>query len=303
MYEATLYKKLVTSEKAVQCQVCSHYCKIPENQTGICGVRENINGKLYLLTYGNLIAISVDPIEKKPLYHFKPGTEILSIATFGCNFRCSFCQNWDISQFPSLKSAEVGRETTSKLIQSIGESFTPKEIVAYCKKLNLSSIAYTYNEPVINFEYYLDTMKFAKKEKIANVWVSNGYISKESLKEILPYLDAINVDLKAFKEEFYKKHCKAKLQVVKDNIEALYRAGVHIEVTTLIIPDENDSESEIHDIATFIYNLSPEIPLHLSRFFPAYRMMDKDMTPFETLLKGKEICEKVGLKYVHVGNI
>jgi len=291
MKKAILYKKIGEKNK-VQCLACSHYCMITEGKRGICQTRENKGGKLYVLTYGNISALHVDPIEKKPLYHFYPGTEVLSLGTVGCNFRCSFCQNWDISQYPREHSGEI-----------IGQNYTPEEIVDYALAHHIPSIAYTYNEPAIFFEFTYDVARLAHKKGLNNVYVSNGYESKEALEMIHPYLDAINIDLKSFREKFYVEVCGGHLQPVLDTIQRCKKYGIWQEITTLIIPGYNDRAEELRDIAEFIVSVDPTIPWHISRFFPQYKMMDISPTPFATLEKAYEIGKKAGLHYVYVGNI
>ena len=296
MKECYLYKKL--DDGKVQCQTCNHRCKIAKGKRGICGVRENRDGKLYLLVYEKAIAAHIDPIEKKPLYHFMPGTKIYSIATVGCNFRCAWCQNDDISQASKIDGYHIPIEKIPY------EDLPPEKIVANAKKFNCPSIAYTYTEPTIFLEYALDCMKLAKKEGFKNVWVSNGFMSSETLKTITPYLDAINIDLKGFKEESYQKYCGARLQPVLDNLKKIAKSKIHLEVTTLIIPGINDSEKELKQIAEFIANdLGKNIPWHISRFFPAFKMMNYPITSIETLDRAEKIGKKAGLKWVHKGNI
>ncbi len=286
MKESILYKKL--DNHKVQCRVCRHQCLILPGKRGICGVRENQAGKLYALNYGKAVAAQIDPIEKKPLYHFMPGTRTYSIATVGCNFRCLHCQNYDISQ--------------SKKI--MGENLPPKEIVNEAIKNNCPSISYTYTEPTIFLEYALDTMKLAREKGLKNIWVSNGYMSKEALDLILPYLDAINVDLKSFSAEFYQRVCGAKLQPVLDNLISIKKSAAHLEVTTLVIPGQNDSENELQEIAEFIAKkLGKDTPWHVSRFFPAYKMSNVPPTSTEKIYQAAEIGKQAGLKFVHPGNI
>lgn len=295
MKQCYLYKKL--DNDRAQCQTCNHFCKIAPGKRGICGVRQNRDGKLYLLVYGKAIAAHIDPIEKKPLYHFLPGTSIYSIATVGCDFSCSWCQNDDISQ--ASKSAEFGH-----LLEISGENLPPEKVIANAKKFNCPSIAYTYTEPTIFLEYAFDCMKLAKKEGLKNVWVSNGFMSPQTLKMITPYLDAINVDLKGFKEKTYQKYCGARLKPVLENLKKIAKSTIHLEVTTLIIPEVNDSEKELKEITQFIANdLGKDVPWHISRFFPAFKMMDTPITPIETLDKAEAIGKKAGLKYIHKGNI
>lgn len=253
---------------------------------------------MYLLVYGRIIAENIDPIEKKPLYHFMPGTYSLSIATVGCNFRCLWCQNDDISQ--CTKSDNFDRDL---ILNKLGMEMKPEQIVSDAKKNKTPSISYTYTEPTIFLEFALDTMKLAKKAKLKNVWVSNGYMTKETLDLITPYLDAINIDLKGFDNEKYLKYSGAKLKPVLDNIKELYKRKIHIEVTTLIVPGVNDDEKQLNSIAKFLARISKNIPWHISRFFPAYKMMDTPPTPISTLELAQSLGQKAGLKYIHLGNI
>ena len=289
MHEATLYKKL--DNKTVECFACSHRCKISENQRGICGVRKNIDGKLYLLVYGKAVAMNVDPIEKKPLFHFFPNTKVISIGTIGCNFKCDFCQNYDISQFHKQSKAIAG------------EDVPPDFLVNYALQNNIPSIAYTYNEPAIYFEYAYDTAKLAHEKGIKNVYVSNGFETPEALKKIAPYLDAINIDLKSFSEDFYRKVCGGKLEPVLETIKLAHKLKIWIEITTLVIPNNNDDPEELKQIAEFIKSVSPEIPWHISRFFSCYKMNDLPATSPETLEKAYKIGRKAGLKQVYIGNM
>lgn len=295
MREAILYEKF--KDNKVKCGVCNHRCLIGDGKKGICGVRKNEGGKLYTLVYGKAIAENVDPIEKKPFFHFMPGTRSLSIATVGCNFSCAHCQNADISQISKERAFE-----DSDLI--LGKDLPPEKVIEDTLKNNCPSIAYTYTEPTIFVEYALDTMKLAKKKGIKNIWVSNGYMTKETLDLIGPYLDAINVDLKGFTEKFYQEVCKAKLAPILDNLKEIKKKGIWLEVTTLLIPIKNDSPKDLKNIAEFIAKeLGVETPWHISRFFPAYRMMDLPPTEVETIRKAVEIGRKAGLKYVYSGNI
>ena len=239
MKKCFLYKK---SGDYTVCATCNHRCRIAPFRRGICGVRENQKGKLYLLVYGRVIAENIDPIEKKPLYHFMPGTFSLSIATVGCNMRCLWCQNFDISQPTKEKLSR------DEITNRMGAEMTPEQVVEDAKKYNCPSISYTYTEPTIFLEFALDTMKLAKKAGLKNVWVSNGYMTKECLDLISPYLDAINVDLKGFSEANYLKYSGAKLQPVLDNIKDIYKRGIHLEVTTLIVPGVNNDKKQLNDI-------------------------------------------------------
>jgi len=281
----------------IHCLACSHYCKIKNGQTGICGIRLNENGKLNLLTYSKPVALNLDPIEKKPLFHFLPGSQIFSFGTFGCNFRCSFCQNWDISQFPRLN------RDFQKTIKNTSDEWPPEKIIEYCLQNNIPSIGYTYNEPTIFIEYCYDTMILAKKYGLKNVFVSNGYQSEETITTIAPYLDAINIDLKSFNNHFYQKFCGAQLTPVLENIKTFHRLGVWVELTTLIIPNQNDSEKELEQIAEFIAKIDPNIPWHISRFFPAYQMQNLSPTPITTLMNAFQIGKAKGLKFIYVGNV
>jgi len=295
MKECYLYKKL--NDQKVQCQTCNHRCTIIANgKRGICGVRENQNGKLYLLVYGKAIAVNIDPIEKKPFYHFLPGTYSLSIATVGCNYSCRWCQNWEISQ--ASKDPKIGHR-----LEITGENWPPKKIVEEAIKNNCPSISYTYTEPTIFLEYALDTMKLAHQAGLKNTWVSNGYFSDKTLELVAPYLDAINIDLKGFNEKNYLKYSGAHLKPVLENIKAVYKKKIHLEITTLVIPRINDSENELKKIANFIASIDKKIPWHISRFFPAYKMIDIEPTPPETLKKAYTIGKSAGLKNVYLGNI
>jgi pyruvate formate lyase activating enzyme len=289
MKEAYLYEK--GSKGKVRCLLCNHRCLIADGKRGICCVRENKKEILYSLVYEKLISANVDPIEKKPFFHFLPGSKAFSIATVGCNFQCLHCQNHEISQLPQDKATITGKEVSCE------------EIVAMAQKYNCVSISYTYTEPTIFFEYAYDTAKIAHQKGLKNNFVTNGYMTAEALDMIAPYLDGANVDLKAFSEEFYKKTCGAKLKPVLESIATMHDLGIWVEVTTLIIPTLNDSEEELRKIARFIHSLSPEIPWHVSAFYPTYKMLDKPRTSAETIRRGREIGLEEGLRYVYTGNI
>lgn len=288
MKEAMLYEKL--PDKEVHCYLCAHRCKISEGQTGICRVRINKDGTLYSLVYGKPVAINIDPIEKKPLYHFHPQSLAYSIATVGCNFQCGFCQNWQISQ-------------ELEQLDSLSKTLLPQEVVDAAKATNCLSIAYTYTEPTIFFEYAYDTAKLAKQSGLYNIFVTNGYMSEEALKEIAPYLDAANIDLKSFREQFYLKNCKAHLGPVLDSIKLAKELGIWLEITTLIIPGENDSKAELTEIAEFIAAVSKDIPWHISRFHPDYKFLKYQPTGLEILKQAKTIGEACGLESVYLGNV
>ncbi len=276
-------------EQKVDCFLCSHRCHILNGKRGVCGIRENRDGILYSLVYGRVIAENVDPIEKKPLYHFLPGTRSYSIATPGCNFRCDFCQNWQISQL---------REHLERyaLIE-------PAEIVSGAVKTKCASIAYTYTEPTIFMEYALDVARLAKEERLKNVFVTNGFQSPEAIEAMVGLIDAANIDLKSFSESFYHKVCHGRLQPVLDSIRMMHEKGIHVEVTTLVIPDQNDSDAELEQIATFLASISPDLPWHISRFHPDYKAMDSIPTPVSTLERAARIGEEKGLKFIYVGNV
>jgi len=290
MKEAMLYVK--EEEQKVRCNLCNHHCLIMPGKHGICGVRENRDGMLYSLVYGQVIARHIDPVEKKPLFHFHPGSKSYSIATVGCNFHCLFCQNYEISQMPKDEK------------RIAGEPFPPEEVVAAAEKLKCKSISYTYTEPTIFFEYAYDSARLANDRGIKNVFVSNGYMGQEAIRAIQPYLHAANIDLKAYSEKFYKEICGARLKPVLENLNLMKKLGIWVEVTTLIIPTLNDSEKELQEIAAFIRTeLGPETPWHVSRFHPMYRLTSVPSTPVQTVLKAREIGLKTGLYYVYSGNI
>jgi len=290
MKEAILYERL--NDGRVRCHACAHRCTISPGERGICAVRENVDGKLVSLVYGRVIARDVDPIEKKPLFHFFPATRAYSIATVGCNFRCLNCQNHFISQYPREHGGRI-----------MGDRVSPEEIVADAAASGCRSIAYTYTEPTVAIGFYLDVMRLAKEEGIANVWVSNGYFSAEAAELISPYLDGINIDLKGISSDFYREIAGGNLRPVINSIERILRAGVWVEVTTLVIPGRNDSPDQLRWTAEAIYGISPRIPWHISRFFPAHRLVDRPPTPISTLKLAYEIGRDVGLSYVYLGNV
>jgi len=288
MKEAMFYEKL--DEKKVRCFLCAHHCLIKEGKRGICGVRVNKEGTLYSLVYGKLIAMNIDPIEKKPLFHFLPGSTSFSISTIGCNFRCDHCQNFEISQYPKLHENILGQDAT------------PESVVQAAQRNACSSISYTYTEPTIFFEFAFDCARLAHEKGIKNVFVSNGYTSPEATKVIAPYLDGNNIDLKG-DEDFYKNLCGAKLGPVKETIRLMKELGVWVEVTTLIIPDYNDSEEQLRDIAEFVKSVDVAIPWHVTQFYPTHKLTDKPRTPVKTLRKARDIGFQAGLKYVYEGNV
>lgn len=288
--EAMLYRAL--ADKKVRCGLCNHSCEIAPSRFGTCSVRQNKDGKLFTHVYGEVIAAHVDPIEKKPLYHFLPGTNSFSIATAGCNFRCPFCQNWQISQLPKHEKNRIS-----------GEAFLPPDIVSAALNYKCQSISYTYTEPTVFYEYAYDTAKLARQKGLFNVFVTNGYMTAEALETINPFLDACNVDLKSFREKFYKDVCGAHLQPVLDAIRLMNKLDIWIEITTLVVPGQNDKEEELTQIARFIASVDPDIPWHVSRFHPDYKYLDTYSTPVETLRKAFSIGKAEGLRYVYVGNV
>jgi pyruvate formate lyase activating enzyme len=277
-------------DDAVRCIICPRKCVVQPGKHGFCGVKENQDGKLLSLTYGQLSAIAVDPIEKKPLAHFYPGSRSLSISSIGCSFTCPWCQNWHLS--------------TSKPGQLSTRYASSREVIAMAQRQECASIAYTYNEPLINLDYIEDTARLARKKNIKNVLVTNGYISKEALEKVVDVIDAANVDWKAFNAPFYKKHCGGDLQDVLDATVEMKCNGVHIEATFLIIPETNDDEDETRAMARFLVdNLGPDTPLHLSRFFPHHEFDHLKSTPVKTLYRAREIALQEGVRYVYVGNV
>ena len=286
LHQAMYYEKAEDSK--VHCYLCPRNCLISPGKVGVCRVRKNIDGELYSLNYGKITSIALDPIEKKPLYHFHPGSIILSVGTFGCNLKCSFCQNWQIAH----ETPDTYDITPARLVE---------EAQKYVSRGNVG-IAYTYNEPTIWYEFVYETSKLAKEKGLANVLVTNGYISQEPLADTLPFIDAMNIDLKAFKASFYKDICKSEnaLEHVKNTIAYAVKK-CHVEVTTLVIPELNDSIEEIEELAKWLASISPEIVLHLSRYFPRYKM-DKPATPLKTLSTAGENASKY-LKHVYLGNV
>lgn len=290
MQEAMFYN--AGKEDDIICDLCNHHCHIKEGKRGICGVRENRGGILYSLVYGRMIAESIDPIEKKPLLHFLPGSKAYSISTVGCNFHCLHCQNYDISQYPHINNGEIaGRERTAQAI------------VDEAERTGCASVCYTYVEPTIFYEFAYDCSVLARQRGLKNVFVSNGYMTPAVTSHLAPFLDAINIDVKAFTDDFYKKVCKARLQPVLDNVKLMHELGVWVEVTTLIIPGLNDSPEELRAIARFIKSVAPTIPWHVTAFYPTYKMLDRHPTPITILRKAREIGLQEGLHYVYEGNI
>ncbi|MCD6388900.1 MAG: AmmeMemoRadiSam system radical SAM enzyme [Desulfobulbaceae bacterium] len=290
MKEAMFYQQ--EEGNKVVCGLCNHHCHIKEGKRGICGVRENRAGKLYSLVYGRLIAENVDPIEKKPLFHFLPGSRAYSIATVGCNFRCLHCQNYDISQYPHRHGGEIA-----------GTKRSAESVVEDAVRQDCASLCYTYVEPTIFYEFAYDCSLLARKRKLKNAFVSNGYMSADVTRRLATVLDGINIDIKGFTDDFYKKVCKARLQPVLDNVKLMHELGVWVEVTTLVIPGLNDSKEELRDIARFVKSVSPAMPWHVTAFYPTYKMLDREPTPAATLRMAREIGLEEGLRFVYEGNI
>lgn len=290
MHQAILWKKL--EKNLVACELCRHYCVIGENKKGLCGVRQNQKGKLYSLNYGLILAANIDPIEKKPLFHFLPKTKTYSLCCAGCNFRCEFCQNWQESQITKGKHGEIP-----------GFSKTPQEIVKQALKFDCPSISYTYTEPTVFFEFALDTAVLAHKRGLKNIFVTNGYQTPKTIAMMKGVIDAANIDLKSFSDNYYQRVCGARLSPILESIKRMHKLGIWIELTTLLVPDQNDSDKELVQIADFIASVSPNIPWHISRFHPDYQMADSSSTPIKTLEKAYVIGKKAGLKNVYLGNI
>jgi pyruvate formate lyase activating enzyme len=300
----TLAKKL--DRNYVQCLACRWSCKIPPGQAGQCGVRVNDKGKLKLTVYGRPVSIWSDPIEKKPLFHFLPGTRSFSIGTLGCNFSCAFCQNWDISQAPHEareKNPAHWREYFESLVQKC-EEWPPEKIVRGALQSKCESISFTYNEPTIFTEYALDIMEIAKKKKLKGVYVTNGYESKECWDAIKGKIQAANIDLKAYNEKFYRELCRAPhLEYVKESIEYARKIGIWVEVTTLVIPGWNDDEKELGQAAEWLASVDPDMPWHVTAFHPDYKMRSTPGTLPGSLLRIREIGKAAGIKHVYVGNV
>lgn len=286
--EAMFYRKLAND--IVQCQLCPRHCVIPNGKRGFCGVRENQKGILYAMSYGKAVAIHIDPIEKKPLFHFLPSTTVFSIATAGCNLKCKFCQNWEISQ---VRPEEIRYRYA-----------LPEDIVREAKASGAPTIAYTYSEPTIFYEYMLETAKIARKQGLRNVMHSNGYINEEPLRNLAKYLDAANIDLKGFSDEYYSKLTEGSLEPVLRSLKILKEEKVHIEITTLLLSGFNDDEPTLRKMCAWIKdNLGSDVPLHFSRFFPMYKLTNLNPTPVESLQRARNIALECGLKYVYIGNL
>lgn len=284
MKEALYY---TSSDNNVICRLCPHNCHIPPDKSGICKVRKNIKGKLYALTYNHPFPGSIDPIEKKPLFHYFPGQSIFSIGTVGCNMSCMHCQNFETSQ--------SGPEDYNL------PTITPTQLI---DQTTTGMIAYTYNEPTIYYEYMLDCAKLAKQHNIKNVIVSNGYINQPPLIELCKYIDAANIDLKSFDNKFYKDICNAEISPVLETLKTLQKNNIWLEITNLIIPNHNDTPQQITKLCQWIKdNLGPDVPLHFSAFYPTYKLTNSPPTPISTLIKAKDIAQKIGIRYIYLGNV
>ena len=286
--QAMFYHQL--ENRKVICELCPHFCKLKDGQLGLCKVRKNSGGKLYSLVYGKAIAVHVDPIEKKPLFHVAPGSHSFSMATVGCNFSCKFCQNADISQV-----------THSVNLDLIGQQLSPEELVSMASSNNCSSIAYTYTEPLIWFEYLKDVGQIIRENNLKNVLVSNGYINAKPLQELLPIIDAANIDLKSMQSAFYKKICKGKLEPILDNIRTLHESGIELEITNLVITGLNDSDRDFEILTDFLASVSPRIPLHFSAYYPTYKMNNPPTSP-DRLKRAYKIASRK-IEFVYLGNV
>lgn len=277
------------NEHSIMCMLCKHHCKIKEGKTGICGVNKNVDNRLETLVYGYPASLGIDPIEKKPIYHMLPGSKALSFGTVGCNFRCPFCQNWQLSQEHTIDKSRY---------------VSPNMMVDMAEEYGCASIAYTYNEPTIFYPYARDIAVEAKKRGIKNIYVSNGYESDEMIDDMVGIIDAANIDLKSFDENYYKKVLKGGLNEILEGLKRFKKNGIWVEITTLIVPEDNDSDEELTKIAEFIANeLDPQTPWHISAFHPDYKVLDKGRTPESTLDRAMAIGKKAGLKYIYKGNV
>lgn len=310
VHEARYYTALPDGK--VLCTLCPHDCHIPDGARGACSVRVNRGGRLYTLVYDKVVSHAVEPVEKKPLFHFHPGSTAYSIGTVGCNMRCSFCQNWEISQWakehlPKGRSEQGGEPICPPLAELErevpGETVTPEGIVEAALASGASSIAYTYTEPTIFYELAYDTAVLARQKGLKNIFVTNGFINEAPLRELAGVLDAANVDLKFFRDESYRHISRARLEPILKAIRLYHELGVWLEVTTLVIPGVNDSDEELKDIAAFVRSVGEAVPWHVSQFYPAWKMLDRPVTPVETLRRAAQIGREAGLRYVYEGNV
>jgi pyruvate formate lyase activating enzyme len=291
MREAMLYEKLPADR--VRCHLCAHRCRLRAGQLGVCGVRENRGGVLVSLVYGRAIAVHVDPIEKKPLFHFQPGSRTFSIATVGCNFRCQHCQNWEISQYGHLHRGAA----------LPGDDLPPETVVEMARSSGARSVSYTYTEPTVFMEYAFDTATLARRAGLRNVFVTNGYMTPEAVDLVAPVLDAANVDVKGLRDEVMKRELKARHAPVLECVRRLKARGVWLEATTLVVPGSNDSDDELRGIAEFLASVDPDLPWHLSAFHPDYQRLDRPRTPRRALDRAMQIGRRAGLRYVYAGNV
>jgi pyruvate formate lyase activating enzyme len=289
-HAASLWKP--ADRGAVDCYLCEHRCHVALGQRGVCGVRENLDGELVTRVYGRLIARHVDPIEKKPLFHFLPGSRSYSVATVGCNFQCGFCQNWEISQYPRAAEGETP-----------GDVVPPEDVVAAAERQGCASISYTYTEPTIFYEYARDVALPARKAGLKNIFVTNGFMTPEAIDDMAAWLDAANVDLKSWQDDFYRRVCKGRLEPVKASIRRLHEAGVHVEVTTLLVTGRNDAADDLKGIAGFLAELSSDMPWHVSRYHPDFEMTEPPPTPEAKIEAALAIGRAAGLRYVYAGNV
>ena len=286
--EAMYYKKL--PDIRVECELCPRACQVADLERGYCGVRENRNGKYYTLVHSRVCSLNADPIEKKPLFHYLPGTRAYSIATAGCNIECKFCQNWQISQFRPEQIDNI--------------KLTPEEVIRFAKEKSCDTIAYTYSEPVVFYEYMYDTARVGKREGVGSVMISNGYIKKEPLVELCKELSAVKIDFKAFTEKFYKETCSGELKPVLETLVTLKEIGIWFEIVMLVIPTLNDSDKELKDMCSWIYeNLGADVPVHFSRFRSRYKIKNLPPTPIKTLEKARNIAIESGLNFAYTGNV
>ena len=287
LHEAKFWRK---EGERVECYLCPHHCRIAPNKMGICGVRQNRNGRLYSLIYGQVSAMHVDPMEKKPLFHFHPSQPVLSLGSIGCNLRCQHCQNYSISQ------SRFGSTHLNPL--------RPEDVPQLAKESGCRNVAFTYNEPTIWHEFAYDAFRICRERGIATVYVTNGFIEEEALRDIAPYLSAMNIDVKGFKEEFYRRICKGRLSPILDATKLAHDLGIHVELTYLVIPTRNDKEDEIRDFSRWVVSkLSPKVPVHFTRFHPDYMMTDLPGTPFATMEMAHRVAKAEGLDFIYLGNM
>ena len=283
------YYENIPQKEKIKCMLCQHYCQLREGQVGVCGVNKNENGELKTLVYGHPSALNLDPVEKKPIYHLLPGTTALSLGTVGCNFKCPFCQNWQISQEHTIDTSV---------------NISPEKMVELALENKAASIAYTYNEPTIFYPYAKDIGMIAKEKGLKNIFVTNGFESPEVVKDMGTWLDAANVDLKSWDDAYYKKVLKGGLEAVKETLRGMVSVGIWVEVTTLLIEGENDSDTDLKAMAAFIADeLGTHVPWHLSAFHPDYKMQDHEYTKLDTLERAQKIAKEAGLQYVYLGNV